>query len=169
MIWLRLALFALLLPGLALGLGPWWVLRTGWGGRVALGALRLLGWLPLAAGAALMLWCWVAFVRQGHGTPAPYDPPRRLVVQGPYRVVRNPMYVAGLAILLGLAIVTGAPALLAYAGAFWLAAALFVRGYEEPALRRRFGAAYDDYRRRVPGWIPRRPPPRRDEGTPPAG
>ena len=157
MIWLRLALFALLLPAVALGLGPWWMLRSGWGGRVALGALHPIGWLPLAAGVALMLWCWMDFARRGRGTPAPYDPPTRLVVGGPYRAVRNPMYVAGIVFLLGLAVVTGAPGLVAYAGGFWLLTALFVAGYEEPALRRRFGAEYEDYRRAVPGWLPHRP------------
>jgi protein-S-isoprenylcysteine O-methyltransferase Ste14 len=155
MIWLRVALFAVLLPGLALGLGPWWMLRSGWGGRVDLGALHLLGWLPLASGVALMLWCWYDFATRGHGTPAPYDPPTELVVSGPYRVVRNPMYVAGVFFLLGLAFVTGAPGLVVYAAGFWLATALFVKGYEEPALRRQFGETYERYRRTVPAWLPR--------------
>ncbi len=154
MIWVRLAVFALVLPGLALGLGPAWVLRSGWGGRLSLGALHLAGWVPIVAGAALMLWCWYDFATRGRGTPAPYDPPRALVVAGPYRVVRNPMYVAGVAFLVGLAIVTGAPALLAYAAAFFAATALFVLGYEEPALRRRFGAEYESYCRAVPRWVP---------------
>src|SRR5215213_9919398 len=117
MVWLRLALFAVLLPGFSLVLVPWWVLRSRWGGRVDLGALHLAGWLPLAAGAALMLWCWHDFAVRGRGTPAPYDPPRALVTSGPYRLVRNPMYIAGVLFLLGLAIVTGAPGLVAYAGA----------------------------------------------------
>jgi protein-S-isoprenylcysteine O-methyltransferase Ste14 len=114
----------------------------------------------VAAGVALMLWCWADFARRGHGTPAPYDPPTRLVVGGPYRVVRNPMYVAGVLFLLGLAIVAGAPGLVAYAGGFWLLTALFVAGYEEPALRRRFGAEYEAYRRDVAAWLPRPPRPR---------
>jgi protein-S-isoprenylcysteine O-methyltransferase Ste14 len=157
MVWLRLAVFAVLLPGFSLGLVPWWVLRSRWGGRVDLGALHLVGWVPLVGGAALMLWCWYDFAVRGRGTPAPYDPPRALVTSGPYRVVRNPMYVAGVLFLLGLAIVTGAPGLVAYAGAFWGATALFVAAYEEPALGARFGPAYEAYRRAVPAWIPRRP------------
>jgi protein-S-isoprenylcysteine O-methyltransferase Ste14 len=156
-IWLRVLLFALILPGVALGVGPALLLRSGWGGRVALGAAHLIGWLPLAAGVVLMLWCWWDFATRGQGTPAPYDPPQRLVVTGPYRAVRNPMYVAGILVLLGLALVTGAPGLVAYAAGFWLATALFVRAYEEPALRRRFGAGYEEYRRRVPAWLPRIP------------
>jgi protein-S-isoprenylcysteine O-methyltransferase Ste14 len=157
MVWLRLALCAVLLPGMSLGLGPWWLLQSRWGGRIDLGALHLVGWLPVAAGAALMLWCWYDFAVRGRGTPAPYDPPRALVTSGPYRAVRNPMYVAGVLFLLGLATVTGAPGLVAYAGAFWLLAVLFVAGYEEPALERRFGSAYEAYRRAVPAWIPRWP------------
>src|SRR5438105_1773162 len=103
MIWLRLAIFAVIVPGFMLALVPRWVLRSGWGGRVDLGILHALGWLPITAGVALMLWCWYDFVTRGRGTPAPYDPPRRLVVDGPYRVVRNPMYVAGVSWLIGLA------------------------------------------------------------------
>jgi protein-S-isoprenylcysteine O-methyltransferase Ste14 len=151
---LRVALFAVLMPGFALGLGPLWMLRSGWGGRVALGPLHALGWIPLAAGVALMLWCWYDFATRGRGTPAPYDPPTRLVTAGPYRVVRNPMYVAGVTFLIGLALVTGAPGLLAYAAAFLAATMLFVLGYEQPALAERFGAEYERYRREVPGWIP---------------
>ena len=86
-----------------------------------------------------MLWCWADFARRGRGTPAVYDPPRTLVTSGPYRVVRNPMYVAGVSFLVGLALVTGAPGLIAYAAGFWVATALFVLSYEERALRRRFG------------------------------
>jgi protein-S-isoprenylcysteine O-methyltransferase Ste14 len=157
MLWLRLAVFVMLLPGVALGLGPWLLLQSRWGGRLELGALRLVGWLPLTLGVALMLRCWFDFVARGHGTPAPYDPPRVLVASGPYRVVRNPMYLAGVLFLLGLATVEGAPGLLVYAGVFWLASALFVAAYEEPALRRQFGPAYEAYRRVVPAWVPRWP------------
>jgi protein-S-isoprenylcysteine O-methyltransferase Ste14 len=155
MIWVRLAIFAVLLPGFALGLMPRWILRSGWGGRVDFGFAHALGWLPLVMGVGLMLWCWYDFATRGRGTPAPYDPPEKLVTSGPYRVVRNPMYVAGVTFLIGLAIVTGAPGLVAYAAMFWLAASLFVLAYEEPALRHRFGADYEEYRRSVPSWVPR--------------
>lgn len=156
MLWLRWIAFAVTLPGMALGVGPWVLLRSGWGGRVELGVLHALGWLPLAAGVALMLWCWWDFAMRGQGTPAPFAPTERLVVSGPYRVLRNPMYVAGVSILIGLAIVAGAPGLVVYAAGFWLATATFVRLYEEPTLARTHGAAYEAYRREVPAWIPRR-------------
>ena len=156
MIWLRVAIFAVLVPGTVIVFLPLQVLRSGWGGRVQLGVFSYIGWLPLLAGTALMFWCWYDFATRGKGTPAPYDAPRRLVVSGPFRVVRNPMYVAGVAILFGMAIVTGAPALLLYALAFWLFTATFVLIYEQPTLRRKFGDEYAEYCARVPAWIPRR-------------
>jgi protein-S-isoprenylcysteine O-methyltransferase Ste14 len=102
-----------------------------------------------------MLWCWYDFAVRGLGTPAPYDPPRNLVVSGPYRVVRNPMYVAGTTFLLGLALITGSAGLAVYAILFWLFTATFVLLYEQPALEHRFGESYLRYRASVPAWIPR--------------
>jgi protein-S-isoprenylcysteine O-methyltransferase Ste14 len=154
MLWLRTLVFAVLVPGTVLGLVPAWIVRSGLGGRIELGAARWAGLLPLISGAALMLWCWSDFVTRGRGTPAPIDPPRRLVVAGPYRVVRNPMYVAGVLILVGAALLWETPSLLAYAAVFWLTVHLFVVGYEEPTLARRFGDEYEDYRRRVRRWRP---------------
>jgi protein-S-isoprenylcysteine O-methyltransferase Ste14 len=156
-IWLRTLLFAVLVPGTVLGLVPWRLLAGGWGGQADVGAARYAGVPLLGAGVALMLWCFLDFARRGRGTPAPLDPPVRLVIAGPYRWVRNPMYVAGVLILLGQAAVWEAPALLAYLGAFWLTTHLFVVGYEERALAARFGAEYQRYREHVPRWIPRRP------------
>ena len=111
------------------------------------------------------------FVREGHGTPMPLAPPRRLVTGGVFRYVRNPGYVAAIAILVGQALLLGSGPILLYAGAMALAFHLFVLWVEEPALRRTFGAAYDAYRRQVPRWLPRTPrrtgdadpPPRRSE------
>jgi protein-S-isoprenylcysteine O-methyltransferase Ste14 len=103
---------------------------------------------------------------EGFGTPVPVAAPDRLVVGGLYRYLRNPMYVAGLAVMVGQALLLGQLGLLLYAAAFWLIAASFVRWYEEPTLTRRFGADYEDYRRAVPAWWPRlRPwkPAERDE------
>lgn len=146
--------FLVLAPGMALGVGPWAVLDRGWGGRVDPGGWRVFGWPVLAAGVGLMLWCWWDFATRGRGTPAPFAPTHHLVVSGPYQLVRNPMYVAGVTFLIGLATVTGAPALLGYAVAFWILCAAFVRWYEEPTLARMFGAEYARYRARVPGWVP---------------
>ena len=103
----------------------------------AMGASQVAGMILGASGAALAIACIFTFVFVGRGTPAPFDPPRRLVVRGPYRLVRNPMYIgAGLA-LAGAALFYESLPLLGYVGFFFLATHLFVVGYEEPALRRR--------------------------------
>ena len=108
----------------------------------------------LACVPVLVDFC-VRFVRQGHGTPAPMAPPGRLVVSGPYRAVRNPAYLTALGVLLGEALLLGSRAVLVYAGAMAVAFHLFVVLYEEPALRRKFGAEYEAFCREVPRWIPR--------------
>jgi len=119
------------------------------------GVLQLLG-VPIAlAGAALALSCILAFVFLGRGTPAPFDPPRRLVVRGPYRRLRNPMYAGAGAMLLGAALYYESASLFIYAVVFLVAMHLFVVGYEEPVLRDTFGREYDDYCRRAGRWWPR--------------
>jgi protein-S-isoprenylcysteine O-methyltransferase Ste14 len=116
-----------------------------------------LGWAIMAAGAALAASCGWMFVRRGHGTPAPFDPPRWVVVSGPYRYVRNPMYLAGFLLLVGFGLVERSPAIVVFALLWLLCIHLAVVALEEPDLRRRFGAGYEDYRRAVPRWLPRRP------------
>lgn len=107
------------------------------------------------AGGAMALWCIFTFALVGKGTPAPFDPPRHLVVAGPYRFVRNPMYLgAGLA-LTGAAIFYGSLPLLGYVGLFLLATHAFVVLYEEPTLTRLFGQEYRNYQARVRRWLPR--------------
>jgi protein-S-isoprenylcysteine O-methyltransferase Ste14 len=119
-----------------------------------LGPTQLTGMVVAAAGAAIALWCILSFVVLGRGTPAPFDPPRRLVVRGPYRYVRNPMYLgAGLA-LAGAALFYETGRLWAYAGAFLVLMHLFVVLYEEPTLRQAFGEDYEAYCRRVHRWRP---------------
>ena len=95
---------------------------------------------------------------EGLGTPSPVAPTEKLVVGGVYRHLRNPMYVAVIAVILGQAAILGRPVLLVYAAFFWLAVASFVRFYEEPTLSRRYGEQYAAYRRGVPGWWPRLTP-----------
>ncbi len=97
----------------------------------------------------------------GAGTPAPPAPTERLVVSGLYRYVRNPMYVAVLAVIVGQALLLSRPVLLAYAAAVAAAFGAFVRWYEQPTLARRYGAQYEAHQRDVPGWWPRLPPARR--------
>ena len=116
------------------------------------------GWLLVAAGVAALLPSFARFALEGRGTPAPVAPTEHLVVTGLYRHVRNPMYLAVGAIIAGQALLLGRPGLLAYLVLFAAAVFAFVRGYEEPALTRQFGAEYAAYRRAVPGWWPRRRP-----------
>ncbi|MGH7607749.1 MAG: methyltransferase family protein [Gemmatimonadales bacterium] len=120
-----------------------------------LGPIELAGVLVLVAGAGLAIACVFTFALVGRGTPAPFDPPRRLVVAGPYRWVRNPMYLGAGLVLLGAALFYGSIGLVLYTVAFWSAAHLFVLFYEEPALRRRFGPDYEEYARSRRRWIPR--------------
>jgi protein-S-isoprenylcysteine O-methyltransferase Ste14 len=112
----------------------------------------------LAAGGAVYAWCVWDFATFGRGTPAPIDAPKRLVVRGLYRYVRNPMYVGMLTILSGWTVLFGAT-LLAYALCVWIVFHLFVVFYEEPHLARLFGAEYEDYRTKVRRWLPRFPRP----------
>jgi|SRR5215203_223538 len=161
------AAFLLAGPGIMAGLIPW--LLTGWQVREPLpywATLRVIGVILLVAGLIVLIQAFVRFVMEGFGTPVPVAAPERLVVGGVYRYVRNPMYVAILAAIVGQALLLGQLGLLLYAAAFWLIAAAFVRWHEEPALTRRFGADYEAYRRAVPAWWPRlRPwkPSERDE------
>ena len=148
--------FFLVAPGVVVGLIPW--LLTRWQAREPLPywvPMRVLGGILLVAGLIALVQAFVRFVVEGFGTPAPVAAPERLVVGGVYRYVRNPMYVAVLAAIVGQALLLGWLGLLLYAGAAWLVAAAFVRWYEEPALTRRFGADYEAYRRAVPAWWPR--------------
>ncbi len=122
---------------------------------VAIEVQQVAGMVIGAAGAVVALWCIFTFASVGRGTPAPFDPPRQLVVQGPYRFVRNPMYIgAGLA-LAGAALFYESLPLLGYTGLFFLATHLLVVWYEEPALQRTFGQDYEAYCGRVRRWWPR--------------
>lgn len=124
-------------------------------GRPAhIGGVQIAGLVLTAGGALVAAWCVLAFARLGRGTPAPFDPPRRLVVAGPYRHLRNPMYVGAAIALAGAALFFRSSALLAFDGLFVLITHLFVVLYEEPTLRRLFGAEYDAYCERVRRWLP---------------
>ena len=153
--WVGTIVFLLLAPGIVAGLIPW--LITGW--HIPWPS----GWIwPIAIVAAVLILSGVvvlldAFIRfaRADGTPAPPVPTAHLVVVGPYRFVRNPMYVAVLAIILGQALLFASWATVLYAGIALLAVLLFVRFYEEPTLERAYGDEYREYRRNVRGWIPR--------------
>jgi protein-S-isoprenylcysteine O-methyltransferase Ste14 len=151
--------FLALAPGTVAGLVPWWITR--WRVQPAfLGAAsRVAGALLVGAGLAVLLDSFARFALRGRGTPAPILPPRHLVVTGLYRWVRNPMYVAVVSTIAGQGLLLGDGRVLAWAALVWLGCHLFVVGYEEPALRRTFGAEYDAFCASVPRWVPR--PPRR--------
>jgi protein-S-isoprenylcysteine O-methyltransferase Ste14 len=137
----------------------WWLPR--WlGGPNVFADPRPLGWIVVALGAVVGLPCMWQFAWRGFGTPAPWDPPRQLVISGPYRYVRNPMYVGMGVAMIGFAIVFPHATLvmlgeLAFAA---VAVSIFVIGYEEPTLRSTFGDAYLEYCRNVRRWLPRLSP-----------
>jgi protein-S-isoprenylcysteine O-methyltransferase Ste14 len=148
--------FLVLAPGVTAGLVPWWISR--WRMQpplLGLGVTRGLGAVLVAAGIAGLLDSFARFALRGRGTPAPILPTEHLVVSGLYRYVRNPMYVAVMSVVLGQALLLGDPRLLGYGALLWLVFHLFVIGYEEPTLRRAFGAEYERFRANVPRWIPR--------------
>ena len=126
----------------------WWgIVRP-----ATMGVQQVAGMVIGAVGAAVALWCIFTFAFIGRGIPAPFDPPRRLVIQGPYRFVQNPMYIgAGLALASAALFYESLP-LLGYAGLFFLATHVFVVWYEEPTLRRTFGQEYEAYCRQVSRW-----------------
>ena len=147
------AQYFLAAPGVVVGLVPWWITR--WELLPASLLVRVLGGLLLAVALPVLVSAFLRFVRDGLGTPAPVAPTERLVVTGAYRYVRNPMYVAVIAAIVGQALLLGQTVLLYYAALVALLVVSFVRLYEEPVLRRQFGAEYESYRRSVPGWLPR--------------
>jgi protein-S-isoprenylcysteine O-methyltransferase Ste14 len=122
------------------------------------GAAQLAGIALTVAGAAITVACVLAFARLGRGTPAPFDPPQRLVTRGPYAVIRNPMYVGAVLALAGASLYYASWPLLIYALGFLIAAHLIAVLYEEPTLRRTFGAEYEAYCKKVGRWWPRKAP-----------
>jgi protein-S-isoprenylcysteine O-methyltransferase Ste14 len=148
------AVFFAAAPGTVGILLPWAL--TGWRVGTALPwPVRLLGVAMIVGGLPVIVSAFVRFVVEGAGTPAPVAPPDRLVVGGMYRYVRNPMYDAILLAIAGQALLLGRWVLVGYGLLVAAAVVAFVKGYEEPHLRRRFGSQYEEYRRAVPGWFPR--------------
>ncbi len=149
---LKSLLFLIIAPGMVAGYIPLALLRSG--SQVETGLLAYLA-IPLwTIGGVILLWSFWNFLIQGRGTPAPVDPPKELVATGFYRYVRNPMYVGVLAAVIGHFLWFGYWSLLIYAAVVFAFFHIFVTYYEEPTLRRKFGAAYEAYLRNVPRWIP---------------
>ena len=149
--------FFFVAPGSAAGLVPW--LITGWERPdVGIGVLDVLGVVLIGLGLVAVIACFARFVTEGAGTPAPVAPTETLVVGGLYRHVRNPMYVAVASVIGGQALLFRSPGVVLWLVLFLAASVAFVRGYEEPSLRERFGESYELYRESVPGWWPRLTP-----------
>jgi protein-S-isoprenylcysteine O-methyltransferase Ste14 len=124
---------------------------------VSMGPMQIAGVVVGGLGAVVALWCIATFIVVGRGTPAPFDPPRNLVVVGPYRWVRNPMYIGAALALAGAALFYQSWGLLGYCVGFLVVMYLFVVVYEQPALRSTFGESYARYCHSVRGWLPGRP------------
>lgn len=156
--WVGTIVFLALAPGVVAGLIPWLITRwhipwpSDWVWPIAIAAAILI-----LGGIAVLLDAFVRFAR-ADGTPAPPAPTAHLVVVGPYRYVRNPMYEAVLAIILGQALLFASWATVLWAVLVLIAVVTFVRLYEEPTLELEYGDEYREYRRNVRGWMPRPSP-----------
>ena len=149
------ALFLVIAPGFVVVLVPWWISK--WHVQesvLRLPFVRALGVLLIFGGLPVLLESFARFALQGLGTPAPIFPTRHLVVKGFYRYVRNPMYLAVVSVILGEGLVLGNVSLLMYGVIVWFACHLFVLAYEEPTMRKTFGAEYDAFCANVPRWKP---------------
>lgn len=151
----RSLFWSVILPGTVAGYLPWRYFGLSAVQLDFSEPLHLAGGLLFLTGALLLVLCIREFAVSGRGTLAPMDPPRELVVAGLYRYVRNPMYLSVATILLGELLLTRSTGLLLFASVWFVIVNLFVLGYEEPALRRRFGASYESYASRVGRWLPR--------------
>jgi protein-S-isoprenylcysteine O-methyltransferase Ste14 len=145
-------LFLFLAPGILGWLLPLTVFQGG--PQLHMGIFSYLAFPVWIAGILILLWCFWDFAHKGFGTPVPIDPPRKLVISGLYRFVRNPMYAGVLLTIGGHFLWLGYWILLGYAGIFFLVVHAFVTLYEEPDLKERFGPEYESYLRKVPRWIP---------------
>src|SRR6202166_1992502 len=153
------ALFFAVAPSSVAGLVPWWI--THWEFRPPffdLEATRAVGILLIVAGLPGLVDSFARFALQGLGTPAPLAPTQNLVVTGLYRYVRNPIYVALVAVILGQAVLFGDWRLIVYGALWWLVLHVAVVAYEEPTLEQTFGKEYEAFRAAVPRWIPRMTP-----------
>jgi protein-S-isoprenylcysteine O-methyltransferase Ste14 len=153
------ALFFVIAPFALAAFVPWWITR--WEFRAAFLNVELtrgLGSILIIAGVPGLVDSFTRFALEGLGTPAPIAPTQKLVVTGLYRYVRNPMYIAVVAVIFGQALLFADERLVSYGALFWLACHVFVVTYEEPTLKRTFGMEYETFLANVPRWIPRLTP-----------
>ncbi len=145
-------------PGVIPVLIPWLITHWQAGAAYPL-AVRTVGMVLIVAGGILSVWTFVRFVTEGRGTPWPTDPPtsRKVMVGGPYRCVRNPLYVGFILAIVGQALWLSRPVLFIYTAALIIFLAAFVHFWEERTMAKRYGAEFEAYRKQVPGWWPRLP------------
>ena len=156
---IKTLLWSIFVPGTASIGVPYLLLHSRFASfRLDSGGFRFFGLIPILIGVVIYVWCAGEFTFVGKGTPAPFDPPKELVIKGPYRCVRNPMYVFVALALIGEAIFFGAPILVLYAAIAIGFLHLWLLLYEERSLMRRFGEPYERYCDRVSRWIPGLPP-----------
>ena len=152
------AVFALIVQGGGVVLLPYAFTRWQPGTPQWPVVVRVIGVVLIAVGGIVVAWAFAQFAAEGIGVPIPGEPnSQRLTVGGPYRYVRNPLYVASVVAISGQALLLSRPVLLVYAAAFLAITFFLVHWIEDPALARRFGEQFEDYRKQVPGWWPRWP------------
>jgi protein-S-isoprenylcysteine O-methyltransferase Ste14 len=149
-------IFFVAAPGVVAGVVPYF-LTDGWEQGHPRLLLQIIGGVMLVAAVPILVAAFVRFVVEGIGTPAPIAPTQELVVGGLYRYVRNPMYLAVGATIVGQGLLLGRGVLFIWAAVFGVAVFAFVRLYEEPTLAETYGIQYTAYRNSVPGWWPRAP------------
>ena len=155
---LSTAVFALIFQGAGVVLLPYAFTRWQPGTPPWPVVVRVIGLVLIAVGGIVVVWAFAQFAAEGAGVPIPGEPnSQRLTVGGPYRYVRNPLYVASVVAISGQALLLSRPVLLIYAAAFLAITVFLVRWIEDPALGRRFGQQFEDYQNQVPGWWPRLP------------
>lgn len=159
---LRAAAWAAALPGLTVVYVPWRFFGVSSATVDVTHPAHVAGLALVLAGASLLAACIWEFAQRGRGTLSPLDPPRRLVISGLYRFVRNPMYLGGALVLIGANLLAPSTGLFWYSLSWVAAVSTFVRLHEEPALRRSFPDQYQAYFAAVPRWIPRLTPARTD-------
>jgi protein-S-isoprenylcysteine O-methyltransferase Ste14 len=153
---LKTLLWSIFVPGTITLLVPYLLLSSRFDSfRINLSDLRFLGLIPILIGLMIYIWCAWYFTFVGRGTPAPFDPPKELVVKGPYQYVRNPMYVFVALALIGESILFQTTILALFAALAVTFLHLWVMLYEEPTLRQKFGESYERYCQRVSRWVPK--------------
>jgi protein-S-isoprenylcysteine O-methyltransferase Ste14 len=158
-LFLKNVVFTVFIPGFVAGWVPlrWFERRPQWPEEWR--APHYAGAIFVVLGVIIYLHCQWLFATRGQGTPAPIDPPKKLVRRGLYKWVRNPMYLAVFTVLVGETVFLRSGHIAVYFVCLVCAVHVFVLLVEEESLRRRFGAMYEDYRRDVPRWLPRKPKP----------